>query len=143
MKSALNFAEILSQISDSDDSDLSSFSNFKKSETDFSSGWESSLEPFGLSDLLAKTAVYKKSTARYKNTFVRPSHPLNAEQKQAFETLSQWAPQLKNNFTAVELRSSYRAALLKTHPDHGGTSEIFWAAKKSYEMLRSFVTSKV
>lgn len=143
MKTDSNFAEILEEMSENQGVNSGTVNAAKSSSFNFSAGWESSLEPYGLSDLIGKTSIFKAQVRKYKSTFKRPTHLFNDEQKQAFEHLCAWAPKLQDNFSAIELRTNYRTALLKTHPDHGGTSEIFWATRKSYELLKSLVTSKV
>lgn len=143
MKSSNDFAGILSQLLDSGMKPLSIERSYPRGGFTYNAGWESSLEPFALAELLGKTSIFKTSAKKYKPSFVRPSHDFNAEQKQAFAALIRWAPALKDNFTKTELRSGYRQALLKTHPDQGGLNENFWAVKKSYEILRSFVKSRV
>ena len=143
MKSESNFAEILEDLVAEQ---AAEFTGFQKQDTRnfaYSAGWESALEPFGLSDLIGRTTVFKTISPKYKSNFKRPTYLFNDEQKQAFELIQDWAPGLKDNFTAIELRSNYRLALLKTHPDQGGNSDIFWAVRKSYELLKSLVTSKV
>ncbi len=109
----------------------------------FTSGWESLLEPAGLSQLIGNLTPIKFNKPyiyRYGRS-LRKVHLLNDEQLLAFDTLNgyQSAP-LHAGFYAAELKSAYRAALLKTHPDQGGTAESFQQVRKSYEILLSFVT---
>ena len=141
MKTSDDFAEILGQIIDSDPTFQSSATGKNSLKATYSAGWESALDPFGLSEIIGKTAVFTKAKKKYISTYVRAAHVFNTEQKQALEQLQTWVPDLKNNFSKAELRSQYRKALLKTHPDQGGSSENFWAAKKSYELLKSLVTN--
>ena len=141
MKTSDDFAEILGQIIDSEAAFAPRSTSLNTLKISYSAGWESALDPFGLSEIIGKTAVFPKAKKKYVSTFVRPPHAFNAEQKQAFEELRQWAPELKTNFSKAELRSQYRKSLLKTHPDHGGSSENFWSVKKSYELLKSLVTN--
>ncbi len=143
MKSESNFAETLEEITKNQSVNSDAMNAAKASSFNFSAGWESQLDPFGMSDLIGRTAVFKSQVSKYKSTFKRPVHLFNDEQKQAFEYLCKWSPKLQDNFSVIELRTNYRMALLKTHPDHGGTSEIFWATRKSYALLKSLVTSKV
>ena len=141
MKTTERFAEILDQMMESNHESVEENFHSSDSKNRFSAGWETSLDPFGLSEIIGKTSVFKRPVPKYVSTFVRPAHLFNVEQKQAFEELSKWAPDLKNNFNWKELRSHYRKALLKTHPDQGGSSENFWAAKKSYDLLKLLVKS--
>ncbi len=143
MKSSLEFAKILGHFNDKQGAGSPAKADFTAKNSSLTAGWESFLEPFAISELLATTAVFKTTTANYKSSFVRPNHVMNDEQKNALVYLQGHVPAFKDNFNAIELRSSYRQALLKTHPDQGGSSEKFWQTKKSYEILRSFVTSKV
>ncbi len=134
MKTELTFFEILKEISDSDRQTpvLASAS----------AGWESALDPWGLSQIIGTIPVYKTGYKKYTSVPIpRKPHLMNPQQQLAFENLSLWAPALTNAFTRIELKSCYRAALLKTHPDQGGNSESFLAVKKSYEILKSFVKS--
>ncbi len=110
--------------------------------TDFSAGWKSSLDPQGLAQIIGFTPVFKTGYKKYVNP-IRPRipHVMTSEQTLAFENLSIWSPQLSNAFNRFELKSSYRQALLKTHPDQGGSAESFLQVKKSYEILSSLVTS--
>ena len=107
--------------------------------------WESSLDPHGLSLIIGKIAVFKTGHKKYfavkKDAIQAKSHLFTPGQKLAFENLAKWSPSLMDNFNRLDLKSSYRAALLKTHPDQGGSSETFIEVKKSYEILRSLVKS--
>ena len=110
---------------------------------DFTSGWESSLEPAWLSQLVGMVSPIKFTQPyiyRYGRT-IRKAHLLDIEQAQAVETLNAYQSiPLHPGFYSQELKSAYRAALLKTHPDQGGTAESFQQVRKSYEILVSFVT---
>ncbi len=134
MKTERNFFEILEEISDSALQIPISPSA--------SAGWESALDPWGLSQIIGTIPVYKTGYKKYKSVpLPRKPHLMTPEQQLAFENLSLWAPVLTNDFNRIELKSCYRAALLKTHPDQGGNAESFLAVKKSYEILKSFVKS--
>ena len=69
----------------------------------------------------------------------RPTHLLNEVQTAALRLLQAYSPLLKDNFNFSELKAAHRAAVLKTHPDQGGTSESFQEARKSYQMLLALV----
>ncbi len=60
-------------------------------------------------------------------------------QWQAFHVLVVHARALRDNFNLPELKSAYRTAVLKTHPDQGGSSETFQDVKKSYQILLGLV----
>ena len=123
------------------------------SETSFNSGWESTLDPFGFTQILTELQLDRPSTAGLQTKLnrayglkpakvivqFRPAHALDAEQAKAFENLKTWALQLNENFDRQELKSAYRSAVLKTHPDRGGNSESFQDVKKSYQILEALV----
>lgn len=145
MRTDFAFAEILESISNE------TYANQSFQGTDFMDSalshqapmaeWETILEPAGMSYLIGRTSVYKTtSVSKYKSNFQRPAFQFSNEQLEAFNILTSWAAELKNNFTLKQLKSAYRQALLKTHPDQGGNSENFWDVKKSYEVLLTLVT---
>lgn len=122
------------------------------SPADFSAGWESHLDPFGLAQLMGEVHVttYNKPivnkvyprSKKSPRTPIRPQHPshnMNEAQRAAYELLKAHSPQLQDNFSRHELKSAYRLSVLKTHPDQGGTSEIFQDVKKSYQILAALV----
>ena len=123
------------------------------SETSFNSGWESTLDPLGITQILAELQLDKPSTTGLQTKLnrayglkpakakvrIRPAHALNADQAKAFQDLKAWALQLNENFDCQELKSAYRSAVLKTHPDRGGSSESFQEVKKSYQILEALV----
>ncbi len=142
-----SFSEILEDLSDN--------SSIEKSNFDCSAHWESSLEPAyvsELSQLIGELKVQISPSLRNafslynrgphkKATRTRKPHLLNDEQKAAFKTLAFYQEQLFSEaFSVAELKSAYRQALLKTHPDQGGTAESFQGVRKSYEILQAFVT---
>jgi hypothetical protein len=120
---------------------------------DFSSGWESHLDPHGMAQIIAELSIktYVSGRARSAYPFKKkdlnttkpmsrprpeaPAHVMTSEQNVAFIQLASLATQLQNNFNRVELKSAYRQAVLKTHPDQGGNSESFQGVKKSYHIL--------
>ena len=123
------------------------------SETSFNSGWESTLDPFGFTQILAELQLDTAPTAGLQAKLnrayglkpsivivpIRPAHALTADQMTAFQNLKAWALQLNDNFDRQELKSAYRSAVLKTHPDRGGNSESFQDVKKSYQILEALV----
>lgn len=142
MKSDIGFAEILEKLNQSEDA----ISTFADHSAKITAGWESSLDPQGLAQIIGFVPVFKTGHKKYKPAAppvpcVRIPHIMNLAQTLAFENLSLLAPQLSAGFTRIELKSSYRIALLKTHPDQGGSSESFFQVKKSYEILCSLVKS--
>lgn len=119
---------------------------------DFSAGWESHQEPFGLShimQLMSKAHVpvnYKlgiqkayPAQAKPKKSVPRPKHQFNEAQSGALNVLKSYCPQISDDFNLHELKSAYRLSVLKTHPDQGGNSESFQLVKKSYHILSVFV----
>jgi hypothetical protein len=134
MLKARSFSEIFEEITDS-----------TPDETSWSAGWESALEPAGLSQLIGLLEPMKYSRThiyRYPRA-PRFAHALTAEQQQAFENLNTYQIKpLHPGFYASELKSAYRQALLKTHPDQGGTTETFQQVRKSYQILEAFVKNK-
>lgn len=115
---------------------------------DFSSGWESHLDPFGMAQLIAEVNIAPLSRGSFHKKYPKPpaqkaaprkSHAFNEQQFQAFQQLTAHSPTLQNNFNLHELKSAYRGAVLKTHPDQGGNSETFQEVKKSYQILLGLV----
>ncbi|AGH95829.1 hypothetical protein A11Q_1613 [Pseudobdellovibrio exovorus JSS] len=134
---------------------------------DFTSGWESHHDPYGLAQLLGQISIQRPSAhyttmGRAQKAYPRPSlrpqapkspeftpeynrsdrqaHNLTPEQLQAYSALKAYAPSLNDNFDLHELKSAYRRSVLSTHPDRGGNSESFHLVKKSYQILSSLVT---
>lgn len=132
------------------------------SDTDFSSGWESHLDPFGLGHIIQlmtdsriphpyispqkayqskrpAPTTFAQPSQKASSRPQRPSHQLNTAQRAAFNTLKTYSPYINDNYNLHELKSSYRTSVLKTHPDHGGNSESFQEVKKSYQILLALV----
>ncbi|MEQ1724287.1 MAG: DnaJ domain-containing protein [Pseudobdellovibrio sp.] len=115
--------------------------------SNFTSGFESYLDPFGMAWLMGEinlphynSVIVKKAyPVKAKPIKLRPSHILNTNETLAYELLQKFAPNLKDNFNRHELKSAYRLAVLKTHPDQGGNSENFQDVKKSYQILEALV----
>ena len=145
MKTAVDFAQILEFFEDENTTVDMTATPSHSAAASINAGWETVLDPAGLAYLMGQTSLYTGVSTnpynKYRRTIVRPAHTLTDEQTTAFKDIIQWAPQLPNNFNYKELKSSYRIALLKTHPDQGGSSENFWSVKKSYEVLCSLVKS--
>lgn len=145
MKTSYGFAEILEFFEDENLVKNSSFKTEAAPTSSFNAGWETVLDPANLAYLMGHTSIYTSVSStpykKFKTIIIRPAHILNEEQAAAFADLSQWAPELNNNFNFKQLKTCYRIALLKTHPDQGGSSENFWSVKKSYEVLCSLVKS--
>lgn len=105
-------------------------------------GWETSLDPAGLSQLIVELApVYFSRTHIYRYPKApRPSRQFSTDEQNAFESLNAYLDiPLVSGFYAAELKSAYRQAVLKSHPDQGGTTESFQLVRKSYEILVRFV----
>ena len=126
------------------------------SENTLSAGWESTLDPFGFTQIMAQTSLYpgqfrgvankayglkrrKTTVTTEKLQALRASHIFNSIQQSAFMALQMWAPLLLDNFSQAELKRAYRIAVLKTHPDHGGSSESFQEVKNNYQILEALV----
>lgn len=114
----------------------------------FSSGWESHLDPFGMAQLIAEVNIAPLYRASINKKYPKPptpkaalrkSHLLNEQQSQALQVLMAYTQVLRDNFNLHELKSAYRNAVLKTHPDQGGNSETFQDVKKSYQILLGLV----
>jgi hypothetical protein len=117
----------------------------------FSSGWESHLDPFGMAQLLAGHAVspsanivFPKAYAAFKarptpRPQPRKAHSMDSAQRDAYAEIRRHCANLSDAFTANELKSAFRLCALKTHPDRGGSSETFQLIKKSYHILEALV----
>lgn len=111
------------------------------------SEWESHLDPRGISQIMAElsgisafpqtrtSAGLKAFRVRPQSARPRPPHSLSALQQDAFTLLKSYTLQLDAGFNLRELKSAYRAALLQTHPDQGGSSESFFQVQQSYQIL--------
>jgi hypothetical protein len=66
-----------------------------------------------------------------------PAHKLSDRQLQAFEYFLDTSWPLAKDFTAEELKSAFRQLALRTHPDRGGTQQLFVELKKNYDILKS------
>lgn len=120
----------------------------------FEAGWESTLDPHGLAQIMAQTNIYNVRHSTLPRGYARkpgvkaapvarPEHMMNAEQSEAFSRLLMWSSgTLPASFTARQLKSAYRAAMLKTHPDQGGSSESFHEAKNCYHILFALVKNE-
>lgn len=136
-----SFSEIFKEINSENQSSTATSDSVEK----ITAGWESFLEPSHIAFLMGRISPLKVANSRSASAYPapkRPDHLLNNEQKMAFEALFSVTNQLKPNFNLRELRSAYRAAVLKTHPDQGGTTETFQLTKNSYQILFAFVTNE-
>ena len=130
------FSDILSQLSQD---------NSGKSST-FVGGWESHLDPRCMIELMTclEQSHFARSPAkaypqRKRKPQPTPPHSLNDTQRGAYEFLKAFQQGLSEGFNGAELKSAYRCAVLKTHPDRGGNSESFQEVKKSYQILLALV----
>lgn len=114
----------------------------KNPTVDLSAGWESQLDPSGLAHLLGELDHYnftaRSQYMRYPKT-VRAPHIMCEAQQSAYTVLNTYKQSFKNNFNLTDLKSAYRTAVLKAHPDQGGSAESFQVVKKSYEILLGLV----
>lgn len=123
----------------------------------FNAGWESTLDAYGMSRIMTQTPSFKfkqqatayikmkPSRPRTERIFTEsslPKHNFDSIQAKAFELLKALVPQLPENFSFNQLKSAYRRAALKTHPDRGGASETFQQVKKSYHILTDLVKNE-
>lgn len=138
-------------------------STTESSSFNFSAGWESHLEPSGIGHIIKilseKPSALGFSEApkmKVRSAYIGPSiqikskpkpvtsrlsHTLNEIQKEALTTLRAYSQGIEDNFNLNELKSAYRLAAFKTHPDQGGNSESFQVVKKSYQILLALVKS--
>lgn len=115
--------------------------------TTLSAGWESHLDPHGMIELITtvQPSRFRFSSKRYypskKNNhpLLPPPHSFNDSQRSAYDYLKTFKKNLSESFSFSELKSAYRAAVLQTHPDRGGSSESFQQVKKSYQILSALV----
>lgn len=138
MPNPRSFSEIFEEIHEQNQSQSGSYSGARM----FTSGWETSLDPAGLSQLMGTLAPqYYSRTHIYRYPRApRPMRLFNEAEQSAFENLNAYLKTpLVSGFYSSELKSAYRHALLKTHPDQGGTAESFQQVRKSYEILVHFV----
>lgn len=133
-----SFSEILSELIE----DNTSENNY------YTSGWESHLDAHGMSQLYKhlqqsrfSVSINKAYPIRRAKPVVAPRTPhlFNEPQRQAYELLKTYRDDFSEGFTKRELKSVYRFAALKSHPDQGGCSETFQEVKKSYQILSALV----
>lgn len=135
--------------------------DFKTTPTSYLAEWESALEPAWMAQLMSLPRVETISSTQLHNKNAqkkyaqhmpqsphslapRKEHALNEIAIEAYLYLLKYtSTPLSKGFSMRELKRSYRQALLKTHPDQGGSSEIFQKTKKSYEILLEFVKTQV
>lgn len=110
--------------------------------------WESLLEPAWITQVMAELGPLQNTTQTIyrhrqypQQTRTRPlriAHMMTEAQQLAFDLLQKYQiNSLSSAFNKQELKSAYRLAVLKTHPDQGGNAETFHQVKKSYEILVS------
>ena len=93
----------------------------------------------------------KDNLAQNATPFKLKAEGMTQEQFKAYEFLfySMDLPVLRahqmlpENFNHSQLKKAFKIAALKQHPDTGGTHESFLELKKSYEILRDFVKTKL
>lgn len=150
MLNTRSFSEVFEAITEDSNEELQSSMSFE-------AGWESALDAHGFAQIMAQTQTYNvRSTslprgyARFQKQrpttpppIVRRDHSFDTAQTEAFSRLQEWSSgRLTANFNSRELKSAYRAAMLKTHPDQGGSSESFHEAKKCYHILCALVKNE-
>ena len=65
----------------------------------------------------------------------RPAHALNVSQAQSYEYLKSFNQSLTDSFDFQELKSAFRQAALRAHPDQGGSVALFIELKTHYQNL--------
>lgn len=75
---------------------------------------------------------------RYPHTpRTRPAHILTPIQTEAFDFIQSLVKDFSPAFTNQELRKAFRQAALKTHPDQGGSAEMYLKLKTYYRTLQT------
>jgi len=113
--------------------------------------YEGVQDAFAFTTILVNTPRYQsprkpQGTHAYhikiKTPTPRKAHSFTPEQAQAFENLKKWNQLFTESFTRQELKRAFRIAVLKAHPDQGGSSESFQEVKKSYQILEGLVKNE-
>ncbi len=78
------------------------------------------------------SCVLKKATVREPG----PAHHLSDSQKKSFDFFAQSDIALEIDFSADELKTSFRKLALIFHPDRGGDEKTFILLKNHYDSLR-------
>jgi len=110
--------------------------------------YESVQDAHGFTSILVNTPRYQSprkpqgTRAYHIKVRTRTAHPFTQEQAQAFETLKKWNQFFTSSFSRPELKRAYRQAVLKAHPDQGGSSESFQEVRKSYQILEALVKNE-
>jgi len=69
----------------------------------------------------------------------RPPHKLDDRAAQALATLQSFGCDLGGNFNSQELKRAYRHAMLRCHPDRGGSAEQFQSARQAAKILEQIL----
>ena len=83
-----------------------------------------------------ESALKKGQTPLKQAMEPRPAHRLSDPQIQAYLLMCEWSPGLSPGFTQLELKKAYRIAVLKTHPDRGGSAQKFQAMVQAHQDLQ-------
>lgn len=142
MLNTRSFSEILSEMNPATEAESTTSMN---SETH----WESVLDTQGLSHIYSLTDRYTFQPRQIERLYKikakapAPNHILNSEQSDALRLLNfSINGILQANFSQKQLKQAYRLAVLKTHPDQGGSSESFQEVKKCYQILLTLVKNE-
>lgn len=63
--------------------------------------------------------------------------PLSPEEERAFQLIRGYAPQLENPFWPQQLKRMKRQVFFRTHPDHGGSDELFRQVFAAFHVLEA------
>lgn len=100
---------------------------------------------YGFSQILGTTPTYSFQQSRgYPRRPIpsKPAHLFTDQQLDSYNYFLNLGHALNKWFNLRDLKSIYRKELLKSHPDHGGSSEKFQEVRKHYQILLALVTTK-
>jgi curved DNA-binding protein CbpA len=143
MSDFTDFAKILEQKIRREIEQEVNFDSGPSSETEGSDynhmSWLLGQTPRTLNQKGFKNTLYQQYQPKVKP---RPSHQMNANQKEAYFTISQYVCEFKDNFSAKDLKQAFRLAALMTHPDQGGSATAFVKVQQAYVCLQTVLRPK-
>ena len=112
------------------------------------STWNGESDYVFLGYLLGQTPQSPRTHSYQKSPYVRfhkpppprPAHKMTPDQLESWTYLKSFDSQLGNNFSNQDLKRAYRMALLRTHPDQGGSNDKFWKVQEAYTALKTLPT---